>query len=418
MNQTIPVIPVRQQADIIADILRKRLDGILPAAMREAGVDMWLIICQEDDYDPVFRSMVPMNTWAPILQMLIFYDPPGGGVVERINLSMTDTGDLYQRPWSGRDSTEQWQLLSRLIQARDPRRIGINTGAIQWSAGGLTHNLYNQLVSQIPPKYVDRLVSAEPVATRWLATLSDEEIELYPHVIDVARRLIERCYSREAIIPGVTTTQDLEWFYWQACADLGLPVSFKPFFNLVRGSALQQQYGEADQILRAGDLIHCDVGITYLRLTSDHQQWAYLLRSGEKEAPPGIQHLMAEANRLQSVFMSQFEAGRSGNEMLRDILSQARQVGIPNPRVYSHSLGLYLHEPGPLIGLPWEQERCEGRGDVRLTHNQAFTMELSVRQAVPEWDGQEVNFSIEEDVVFTSQGCRLINGRQTRFYLI
>jgi hypothetical protein len=127
---------------------------------------------------------------------------------------------------------------------------------------------------------------------------------------------------------------------------------------------------------------------------------------------------MTAANRLQDVFMSEFELGLSGNELLVDILSRARAAGIPNPRVYSHSLGLFLHEPGPLIGLPWEQERCPGRGDVRLAHGNCFTMELSVRDRVPEWGGQEVTMSLEQDVCYTPDGCRLIDGRQTELHLV
>ena len=110
--------------------------------------------------------------------------------------------------------------------------------------------------------------------------------------------------------------------------------------------------------------------------------------------------------------------GLSGNELLSNILTRARAAGIPNPRVYSHSLGLFLHEPGPLIGLPWEQERCAGRGDVRLGYGNCFTMELSVCDRVPEWGGQEVTMSLVQDVCFTEAGCRLIDGRQTALHLV
>jgi hypothetical protein len=171
-------------------------------------------------------------------------------------------------------------------------------------------------------------------------------------------------------------------------------------------------------VIRQGDLIHCDVGIRYLRLNSDHQQMAYVLRPGETAAPEGARRLMGEANRLQDVFMSEFERGRSGNEMLATILGHARCEGIPDPKVYSHSLGLFLHEPGPLIGLPWEQEQCSGRGDVRLERGNCFTMELSVQGALPEWGGQEVRIALEEDVAFTERGCYPIGGRQTEFYLV
>jgi hypothetical protein len=116
--------------------------------------------------------------------------------------------------------------------------------------------------------------------------------------------------------------------------------------------------------------------------------------------------------------MAEFQQGLTGNELLYNILTRAREEGLPNPKVYSHSLGLFLHQPGPLIGLPWEQERCPGRGDTQLEVNNSFTMELSVSAPLPEWDGQEVRMALEEDVVFTEAGCRVLDGRQTEFYLI
>jgi Xaa-Pro aminopeptidase len=412
------VLPVRQQAEIIYQNLRTRLDTVLPVAMREAELDMWLLLCQEDDLDPVFRTMIPMDTWCPILQVLVFYDQGKQKGIERINISGTNTRDLYDRPYTGQLEEKQWPLLLEIIEARDPQRIGINTGSIQWAAGGLTHNLYQQLVDKLPGKYVDRLESAETAATRWLATLTDEEVEVFEHAVHVAHQIIAECYTRKAIVPGVTTVRDLEWYYWQRSADLGLPLSFRPFFNLVRSAAMKEQHGEDDPVIRAGDVIHCDVGIYYLRLCTDHQQVAYVLRPGEHDAPDGLKQIMAEGNRLQDIFMAEFKRGLTGNEMLHNILTRARKAGVPGPRVYSHSLGLYLHEPGPLIGLPWEQERCPGRGDVRLELNNSFTMELSVTGPVAEWNGQEIRLGLEEDVVFTKDGCRPLDGRQTEFYLV
>ena len=410
---------MRQRAEVVNRALAERLETVLPKAMREAGIDMWLVICQEDNLDPVYESMIPMDTWCPILQILVFYDRGPEAGIERINFSMTDTKDLYEKPWLGRrHHSEQWTLLRGIVEESDPQRIGINVGQVQWAAGGLTHNLYNQLVEALPPRYVDRLVSAEACATRWLATLIDEEVALYEHVVDVAHALIAECYSREAIVPGVTTTQDLEWRYWQRCTDLGLETAFKPSFYPVRRGSTGQLYGDVDPIIRAGDLVRCDVGIRYLGLISDHQEWVYILRLGEKEAPEGLRALMAEGNRLQDAFMAEFSRGLTGDQLLHRILGRAKRERIPNPRVYSHSLGRLLHEPGPLIGLPWEQERNIGRGDVRLETNYAFAMELSVEGPVPEWDGNSLRFALEEDVVFTASGCRLMGGRQNEFFLV
>jgi len=412
------VLTMRERATLTRQLLAERLDTLLPQAMDESGIDMWLILCQEDDLDPVFRTMVPMDTWCPILQMLAFYRRPGRDAVERVNLSMTRTRGLYAEPWQGRSEVEQWAQLSQWIAEREPARIGINIGSVQWAAGGLTHNLFTQLVDHLPAGYAERLVSAEPLATRWLMTLTEAEIVQYEHVAQVAHALLAECFSTQAITPGHTTTDDLEWYYWERAASLGLEMVFKPFFNGVRRPSAQRDYGPEDRSIRPGDLVHSDVGVRYLGLNSDHQEWAYIRLPGESGVPAGLQRLLDEGHRLQDVYMASFAEGLTGNELLARILSRAREAGIARPKVYSHSLGHLLHEPGPLIGLPWEQVACVGRGDVCLLPNTAYTMELSVTMAVPEWGGEEVTLSIEEDVVYANGECRLLDGRQLNYYLI
>jgi hypothetical protein len=127
---------------------------------------------------------------------------------------------------------------------------------------------------------------------------------------------------------------------------------------------------------------------------------------------------MAEANRLQNVYCGEFKTGLTGNELLGSMLKKARQAGIPNPRIYSHSLGLFLHEPGPLIGLPWEQANNPGRGDVKLVPMSCFTCELSVTSPVPEWGGADFRLPLEQAVVFTGDRVVFLDGRQTAFHLI
>jgi hypothetical protein len=411
------ILPMRQRAEVIYRLLKRRLDEVMPAALHAADLDLWLILCQEDNLDPVYTTLIPMDTWCPILQVLAFIKR-SDGTVEGVNISGTNTHDLYTRPYAGQSEAEQWKFLIQLIEERDPQRIGVNIGATQWAAGGLTYNLHRQLCERLPAKYRERLVSAEPAAIHWLTALTADDIQMYEHVCDVAHHVIAECYSRQTIIPGQTSIDDLPWVYWQRCAELGFSMAFKPYFRLIRRPTMQARYGAADQIIRPGDLIHCDVGLQYLRFNSDHQQLAYVLQPGEQDAPEGLRQLLAEGTRLQDIYMAEFQTGLTGNELLHNILTRARREEAPNPRVYSHSTGLFLHEPGPLIGLPWEQENNPGRGDVRLIENSCFTMELSVRDVVPEWDGAEVQLPLEEDVVFSAAGCRPLAGRQTAYYLV
>jgi hypothetical protein len=412
------IFSLREQDEWIYANLKQRLEDILPVAMREAGLDMWVILCQEDNPDPVFQTMIPMNCWTPILQMLVFFDRGPKDGIERINISMTDTADLYDTPWKGRSLEEQWGVLAQIIKERNPRQIGVNTGRIQWAAGGLTYNLYQQFQESIASEFRERVVSAEAACTRWLMTFSKMEKEIYPHVISIAHQVIAHCFSRATIVPGVTTTTDLEWAYWQTVKDLGLETSFKPYFRLMRSQKDAEKHLVEDKVIRMGDFLHCDVGLHYLRLCSDHQELAYVLRETETDAPAGLKNILAQNNRLQKVYLSGFEQGLTGDQLLQRMLEKANQEGIPAPKIYSHSLGLFLHEPGPLIGLPWEQKSNPGRGEVKLEYDTCFTMELSIEEKVPEWGNQLLRAGAEQDVMFTDAGCHAVDGVQTRLHLI
>ena len=408
---------VREQSRIINSILRERLDTLLPSLMRETGFDMWLVVCNEDNHDPVFRTLTPWEVWAPILQILVFFDRGEPDGIERLNVSITDLGDLMTPAWNLESAEDQWATLRRLVDERAPKRIGIDSSNVIWAADGLSAALRDQLVSALGDEHSSALASAEALCVRWLETRLPRELVLYEQACAIAHELIATRFTRDVITPGVTTTEDLRWSYWQAATDLGLPVSFPPFYRLHRSPAGRRLYGETD-IVQPGDLLHCDVGVQYLRLLTDHQELAYVLGPGETEPPQGLADGVRDANRLQDVLVGCWEENATGNEILERALAKAHADGIPKPKIYSHSLSHYLHEPGPLMGLPWEQENTGGRGEIRMRHDTCYTVELSVTRSVPEWDGEEVRFALEQDASFTREGVTFIDGRQTALHTL
>ena len=226
--------------------------------------------------------------------------------------------------------------------------------------------------------------------------------------------MIDECFTARTITPGVTTIDDLVWHYWQTSRDIGLEVAFRPYFRIHRDPSLPQ-----DDVVRPGDVVHCDTGIKYLRLNSDHQHLAYVPRRGETR----------RARRAQGAARRQPPpAGRLPRRL------RARQVratpcsatcsprprgqGIPGAKIYSHNLGLFLHQPGPLIGLPWEQQDTGPRGEVTLEYASAFVMELGTEGPVPEWGGAPLRLGTEEPVLFDRDGCRTLCPRQTDYHLI
>ncbi len=410
------VLTMRERVALDGRLLRKRLDALLPRLMRESGLDAWLVICREDNLDPVLPTLLPMATRTPILQIYAFINQGDAGV-RRVEIALTGASEFYERPWTGRDEPEQWQALRDLLVESDPKRIGVNVAPVQWACDGLSHTLHERLLECLPEGYASRLESAETLAARWLSICTDEELDLYEHVAAVAHALIGEAYTG-SIAPGVTTMEDLAYAYWERANAFGFHIRSLPPFQLVRSPESRARYGPADRVIRHGDFVSCDLVIGYMGFYTDQKQWAYVRRPGECDAPAGMRALMGHARRLQDLWLAEVRPGLTGNEALRRILERARAEGAPNPKVYSHAIGRFVHEPGPLIGLPWEQERCPGRGDPVIEVGQTFSMELSVRDAVPEWGGHEQTLSLEENVAVTAAGNHVLDGRQREFYLI
>jgi hypothetical protein len=416
------VLTQKERYETVDAVTRLRLDTLLPRMMDETNIDMWVMLCNEDNVDPVYKTMIPYRVWTEITQILVLYKPGPGKEVERLNISRTKMNGLHKDTWDYRAYTQgegedQWSCLGRIVKERDPKRIGINTSDVIWAADGLSVSMKEKLCETIGEKYSARLVSAEPLSVLWLETLIDEEIELFERAVAISHALIAETFSSKAIVPNYTTLDDLKWHYIQGAADLGCDVEATSF-SFIRSPQDKEKYGKDDKVIRPGDLIRCDVCLIYLRYHTDHHQWGYVLRQGETDVPESFKKIMAEGNRLQDVYIGEFKAGLTGNQILKNVLQTAEAKGIMNPKIYSHALGYFLHEPGPLIGLPWEQVNTGPRGEVKLVPNSGFVAELSVACPVPEWNGEMLRFALEEDLVYTKNGVVFLDGRQTKFHLV
>ena len=423
------VLPERQRVDAVNRMLEERLETLLPQLMRESGIDMWLIINREYAEDPVYLTLVPEPVFAARrTTMLVLYDRGPGEGIERLTVSRYPLRGFYESAWEGGSNEEQWVRLAQIIAERSPKRIGINTSR-RWPFGdGLTHSLHTSLLealSAVPAQdgqtpLASRLVSAEELAVRWLETRTSLELEVYPQIVALARAVIGEAFSEKVITPGVTTTDDLAWYIRQRYADLGLPIWFMPYVNIQRhGTPYPDDepfYGASGVIMR-GDVLHTDVGITYLRLNTDTQEMGYVLRAGETEVPPGLVRALEIGNRWQDLLTAQFRTGRTGNEVLASTLETLGREKIA-ATVYTHPLGFHGHGAGPTIGMWDNQGPTPGQGDWAIRPSTAYAIEGNVRVPVPEWYGQRVQIKLEQSAIFDGTEVRYLAGRQTRWHVV
>lgn len=415
------ILPLRERAEIEDRILAERLDTVVPMLMRREGIDAWILIAREYNEDPVLKTMLPA-TWlnARRRTVLMFIDHGDSRGVERMAVARYAVGDLFPGVWDPDQQPDQWQRIADILDEADPARIALNFSEHYALADGLTYTEQRALQAALPTRLQNRLQSAEALAVGWLETRIESEMEIYRDVMAVAHDIIREGFSAEVVTPGVTTTDDLVWWFRQRVQDLGLDTWFHTSIETERSQRSLEEIAASDldpDILYKGDHIHIDFGISYLNLQTDTQQNAYILRDDEDDVPDYMKLALEEGNRLQDILTSNFRAGRSGNDILARSLQQAREEGL-NPIIYTHPIGLHGHAAGTTIGMWDQQDGVPGTGDYLMQPNTAYSIELNALVDVPEWGDEPLPMKLEEDGFFTGDSFYYIQPRQTEYHVI
>jgi hypothetical protein len=435
-----PFGDLRSQAAEQQRWLDARMKTVLPALMKKHGVEMWVVPMREYNEDPVFSSMVSPTTFAARRRTIyLFYDPCAAATgsctkpIEKLALGGTSQGGVFTAVRSTKAPSgpaggsvqaqaelwgdEQWQVLKQEIEKRDPKSIAIDVSTVFAFTDGLSAGELKGMSAALGTKWTDRFKPADDLALEFIATRLPEETQRYADLQRVVWGIIDTAFSKVVIKPGKTTTEDVVWWMRQKVNDLGLGTWFHPSVEVQRKGATDEQLG-ANPIIQKGDVLHCDFGITAMRLNTDTQHMGYVLRDGETDAPAGLKLALANSNKLQDIVMGEIKPGRTGTEILKSSLAKAKAMGVDGT-VYTHPIGMHGHGAGPLIGLWDYQDGVPGRGDAKVIPNMWFSIELQATTKVPEWNNQPVRSAQEEDAVVGPDGViRWALRRQTQFHLV
>jgi Xaa-Pro aminopeptidase len=417
------ILPERERAALIDQVLKERFETVLPNMMYRTGIDMWVLISREYNEDPVMRSMLPAE-WlnARRRTILVFYWDQSTNKLEKLAISRYDVGDNITSVWDKEKQPNQWKALSEIIEKHDPKKIGINYSEDFAIADGIVKTDYEAFMKAIPQKYQERVVSAEKLAIGWIETRTPLEMRLYAELVEITQDIIKKAFSSAVINPGETTTDDVVWYLRQQVTDMGLETWFHPTVDIQRTEEELASHitsfssGYGDKVIQPGDLLHCDFGITYLRLNTDCQEHAYVLKENEKMAPQFLQDAFAKGNQLQDILTSNFETGKTGNEILAAALEEARSAGL-QPSIYTHPLGLYGHSAGTTIGMWDSQDGVPGTGDYQLYENTVYAIELNTTVTIAEWN-KDIRIMLEEDGFWGKNGFNYVGGRQEKLLLV
>jgi Xaa-Pro aminopeptidase len=411
---------LRTAATTYDDLLTLRLDTLVPMLMERAGLDAWIIAAREYNEDPVLRTMLPATWLATARRRTILLFLRKGTTVERMAVARYAVGTAFPAQWDPETQPDQWGRLAAIVDEADPDRIGIDCSKVFPLADGLSASEHAALLAALPERLRGRLTDATAAAIGWLETRLADEIADLSQACALAHGFLRRALSNEIITPDRTTTKDVEWWLRDAVHAAGFGSWFHPTVSVQRrGGAARSGFATppGDELIDRGALVHIDFGIVRLGLCTDQQQHAYVLGRSETAPPEGLQAGVAAANRLQDLLTAEFVTGRTGNQILAATRSAAGAAGIDG-LIYTHAIGMHGHAAGPTIGLWDQQDGVPGPGDYPLWPGTAHSIELQARVPVPEWDGQVVQFMLEEDAWFDGTTCRFLDGRQTELWVV
>jgi Xaa-Pro aminopeptidase len=417
------ILEQRDRALKINNVLKDRFNNLLPKLMDKTEIDMWILISREYNEDPVLKTMLPAE-WlnARRRTILVFYRNKEKNTLDKLAVARYNFGENIISAWDKEKQPNQWKRLNEIIEERNPNKIGLNFSKYFNIADGLDKTDYEEFVENISEKNRKKILSAQKLATAWIETRTDEEMDIYRGIVTITKEIIYEAFSLDVIEIGKTTTTDLEWWMRQKVTDLGLSTWFQPSVDIQRNSEVNGGHlrsfsnRPSENIIQKGDLLHCDFGITYLRLNSDCQQMAYVLKDDEIDVPIFLKEAFDDANQLQDILTSNFIEGHTGNEILLNSLSDAKKIGL-RPSIYTHPLGLYGHSSGPTIGMWDAQGGVEGTGDYPLNLNTVYAIELNNTSYIKEWD-RDIRIMLEEAGFFGVNGHSYVNGRQKNIKII
>ncbi|HZD52557.1 MAG TPA: M24 family metallopeptidase, partial [Woeseiaceae bacterium] len=401
-------------------IRKEKFDLVLPRAMRDNGIDMWIVMIKEGLQDPLYEDLGRGFTGSK--GFYIFTDR-GGERIERsvfgIYGPMLEQCEVYDRIESNYD-------LRAFIAERDPQKIGVDISEQLGVADGLSHSSYTYLVETLGEPYASRLTSAEKLVSDFRSHRVAGEIAAFAETAELTRRIIEKALSNEVISPGVTTLGDVAWWMQNEILKRGMQSRYRMSSVYVTGPSGIEATSN-DRIIHRGDLVMSDFGLGHLNFFTDIKRMAYVLEEGETGPPKAFQEAFRIAEDARRIMKETIKPGRTARETLEMLNRKYRDAGFAIMETFNqpadndeteiivatHSVGNLHHGAGPSLAWfnPLQQQWM-------IEPTNLFSIELFVWYPVPQWDGAKVRIPLEDNAVVTDRGVEWLYPVAERILLI
>jgi Xaa-Pro aminopeptidase len=419
----------RARYELLNLIRKEKFDLILPGAMRDNKVDMWIHVMRRGDPDPLALDL------GATMGFIVFSDR-GGDRIERaiIGTSFARADRSVYDMVTGDESK-----LTEYVMERDPKAIAVNMSEWLTHADGLSFNDHKKLVKLLGDKYATRLISSENVINDFRVRRVQTEIRTFANICELQRQIMETAYRN--IKPGITTREDIGWWAQDQLLKNGIPSSnwgssTPGVLNSVVSNRSETR--KRGYILQPGDLLSWDWGIRHLNMGTDWKRNAYLLREGETDVPASVKHAWERGLKVRKVMRKKIRIGQTAGETLDACVKALEKEGYvytpfvdtPKDREIVAALGddersgfsIDCHT----VGNTGNSEIAVGpafapfrpyRAHVKIQPNNFFSFEYIVHTWIPEWD-RRLAINFEDNHIVTHNGVEWLYPPNERIILV
>jgi Xaa-Pro aminopeptidase len=412
------------------NLIRKdKFDKVLPGAMRDNHVDMWIHVIRRGDPDAFALDL------GATMGYIIFSDRGG----DRIERALFGSRFAAVADDSVYDIMGEEAEVTKHVTDRDPQRIAVNMSESLSHADGLSHTGYVKLVSMLGEKYSKRLISSENVITDFRVRRVQAEIIEFAKACEIQRRIMEA--ALEGIEPGVTTREELGWWVSDQLLAQGIEPSY---FGLDLPGIQHSETAEPSETdlpgyaFQRGDLISWDWGISYLNFGTDYKRKAYILREGETKLPKSVQKAWDAGLRARDVIRQTFTPGRTAGETLKIVVAALKKAGfVYTPFTDTDKDAEIIQSLGDsdqsgisidchCVGNTGNSEVAVGpsmapfrpsRAHLLVQPNNLIAFEFVVHTWIPEWK-KRLAINFEDNAVVTDRGVEALYPRNDAIILV
>jgi Xaa-Pro aminopeptidase len=400
------------------DIRQERIQTLLPQAMERSGVDAWAVLCRSNNNDPLARHIGCENAVSPAVFLFELRDdavfstvftPPGEAAALQ-DIAIHDSIAVVNRNPGA--LVEAVNYINQNVSGK----LALNYSESNEIADGLSHSQYIQFTEMLNEPVKNNIISSEELVFEWLSVKLPAEIEIMRQAAEITAQWQREAYAQ--VIPNETTDRDVADFLESKMRELGVNDAWSPDQNPAVNSGPDRGHAHpTERVIRPGDVIQTDFGIKVHDMwVTDVQRFAYVLESGETEAPEDIQRYWNVARDGSRMVYEVLQPGITGLEVDRVQREWMEENGSQNVMWNTgHPVGYVAHDVGPSLG-----GAQEGRDPYPTAFEELRAGNVFAYDGFYKWDieGGTKTISVEEMVAITEDGAEYLTEPQVDLILI